>query len=151
MNDEKPEARIDLSKPFGPTPIRIPKKAVDYVFIWGAPALFAYLMKNKALNAMPLLSAVTQRFAMKEAKGEKAREIALTSMVWAMAGNPSKNARELMLDHVKRMPDLVTLRVSKSMVFRYYAGKGPLWKKFEADSRAGKAYFNPPGDGEEGD
>ena len=106
------------------------KTNVDFIFLYGLSGLNAYLVKRRALTALPLLLAIHRR----KAVTGKAR-IAITPAVWKDAGSPSKSTRETMLAHLRRMPDLVSIHEDRNPLFRYRVEKGLAWLRIEKASR----------------
>jgi hypothetical protein len=132
------DAYADMSEP-SPTPPGPPsqpkgKNNFNYVTLYGLAGLSAYLLKHRALLAFSLLAAIQRRFATKNEK-----RAPLVSAVWKDAGNPSKNMRETLLAHLRRMPDLVVLHEDRHVAFRYRVEKGPAWIEIEKAGREGRA------------
>jgi hypothetical protein len=109
-------------------------KKANFVHLDGFAELNAYLFQHQAVIVLPLLLAIHRRLDM---KGATRTKIALSASVWKDAGLPpaAKRTRETVLAHLRRMPELVTLQRSQSLVFRYYVEKGPAWRKMEEAGR----------------
>ncbi len=106
------------------------KTHVDFIFLYGLSGLNTYLVKHRALTALPLLLAIHRR---QDVTG-KAR-IPITPAVWKDAGSPSKSTRESMLAHLRRMPDLVSIQEDRNPLFRYRVEKGLAWRRIEKAGR----------------
>ena len=114
------------------TPRSRRKSGVDFVFLRGVSSLNAYILQKRAVEAFPLLLALQQQFD----ASRKAR-VPITDDVWKTAGDPSKNKRETIVEHLRRLPELVTLHEDRCARFHYRAEKGPLWSQIEEASREG--------------
>jgi hypothetical protein len=113
------DAFADMSKP-------PPGVSTDFVFLRRPGLLIAYLIKYRALMALPLLIAVQRRLDVL-----KKTRAPLSAKVWKDAGNPSKSLRVTMMAHLRRVPDLVVLREDRHFTFRYSVEKGPAWRGIE--------------------
>jgi hypothetical protein len=106
----------------------------NFVIVYGVDQLNAYLVERQATIVYPLLLTVRRYLRMAERRGET--EVALTAAVWEGVGASSKmkRTRETMLAHIRQMPELVTLRDSRTLMFRYYVGMGPAWRQMETEA-----------------
>jgi hypothetical protein len=108
------------------------KNGVDFVFLRGVSSLNAYILQKRAAEAFPLLLALQQQF-----DASRKTQVPITHDVWKTAGDPSKNKRETMMEHLRRLPGLVTLHEDRCARFRYRVEKGTLWLQIEEASREG--------------
>ena len=121
-----------------PPPRGRPWKDTDFVVmygLYGSSGLNAYLVKRRMEKALPLLIAIHLR----QGVLGKTR-VPLTSGVWKMAGDPSKDTRVTMLAHLRRLPDLVMLREDWHPMFRYRVEKGPAWHAIKKAGKEGRGF-----------
>jgi hypothetical protein len=122
---------LPLKKRFRKPP---PNPKGNFVTWYGPGAMSAYLIKRRATIVLPLLLAIKRRLKITE-KRRNGKAMALTSVVWKEAGDPSKNVRETMLDRLRQMPELVIFSPSHNWNFRYRVEKGPAWLAIEKAAR----------------
>jgi hypothetical protein len=106
--------------------------------LYGFAELNAYLYEHGAFIALPLLLAIHRHLDMAEKKGEKAA--ALTAEVWKDTGIPpeEKSTRQTILEHLRRMPELVVLREKRTFAYRYCVTKGRVWRRMERANGKGR-------------
>jgi hypothetical protein len=109
-----------------------------FIRLYGHDALGSYLLERQATIAMPLLLVLHAYLDMVEKRGKT--EVALTAAIWKSIGifSEAKRARETILRHLHRLPELITLRRSQSFHFRYYVARGPEWRRMEEEAGKGK-------------
>jgi len=122
----------DITDAYAEPPLPSEKKAVNFVTLWGLARFSAYLVDHRAEKAVLLLLAIQRRMDVKHKT-----KVALTSDVWKDAGDPSRTARETILAHLRRMPELVTLHEVRRVASRYRVEKGPMWLQIEKAGRDG--------------
>jgi hypothetical protein len=100
--------------------------------------MHAYLYERGALIALSLMYALQRHLDMAESEGEKF--VALAAEVWRDAGIPAsaKGTRQTILEHLRQMPELVTLREKRTLEYRYLVAKGRAWRRMEKANGKGK-------------
>lgn len=122
----------DITDAYAEPPLTSEKKAVNFVTLCGLAGFSAYLVEHRAEKAALLLLAIQRRMDMKHRT-----KVALTPDVWKDAGDPSPPARQTILAHLRRMPELVTLHEVRRVASRYRVEKGPAWLQIEKDGHDG--------------
>jgi hypothetical protein len=84
------------------------------------------IIAKKAEYALPLVLAAHRRMYIREAKAT-----ALTKPIWQAAGlyEASEQRKRTTLQHLRKIPEVLTLIEKPSFIARYWVAYGPLWKR----------------------
>jgi hypothetical protein len=121
------KAQCEGKEPLPPLPGR--RQSIDAHYYPKTPLqIVLAVVAKEAQFALPLVLAAHRQMHMREV-----RSIALTKSIWRAAGlsdnNHARHRRSVALNHLRKIPDVLTLTLKRSRSARYQVAYGPLWKQ----------------------